>query len=78
MAENNQKKVVKRSRYISVHKFAAGVALLCFAVILSAGLMAEAGVISIAYRSFVVMLLIAVLSRIVVSILASYEEMDGG
>jgi hypothetical protein len=69
------KKVV---RYAYIHRFAAAVSLLCFGVIVAAGMMAEARFVTIAFRAFVVTLAISVVSRVIVSILASYEEMNSG
>jgi hypothetical protein len=70
--------VKKKVRYAYIHKFAAAVALLCFGVIVAAGMMAEARFVTIAFRAFVVTLAISVVSRVIVSILASYEEMNSG
>jgi len=68
----------KKVRYVYIHKFAAAVSLLCFGVIVAAGMMAEARFVTIAFRAFVVTLAISVVSRVIVSILASYEEMNSG
>ena len=70
--------VKKKVRYAYIHKFAAAVSLLCFGVIVAAGMMAEARFVTIAFRAFVVTLAISVVSRVIVSILASYEEMNSG
>lgn len=69
---------VKKTSYAYIHKGAAAVSLLAFGVIVAAGVMAEARFITIAFRAFVVFLAIAALSRIIVSILASYEEINSG
>lgn len=68
----------KKVSFLYVHKIAAAVSLLAFGVIVAAGMMAEARFITIAFRAFLVFLVVAVLSRVVVSILASYEEMNSG
>lgn len=72
------KQVKKKVRFAYIHKTAAALALLCFGVIVAAGVIAEARFITIAFRAFVVILAISVLSRVIVSILASYEEMNSG
>lgn len=69
---------VKKTSYAYIHKLSAGVALLCFAVILVAGLQARVSVFTIAYRSLVSIIVVSVVSRIVVSILATSEEMNSG
>ena len=63
---------------VFIHKLAAAVSLLCFGVVVAAGVMAEARFVTIAYRAFAVIVVIALISRLVVSILASYEEMNSG
>ncbi len=80
MADANpigEKRVVRYSLVV-VHKLAAGVALLAFCVVLGAGLMAEARIVTITYRAFVVMLVIGIVSRVVTRVLTSYEEINGG
>ncbi len=69
---------VKKVSFVYVHKVAAAVSLLAFGVIVAAGMMAEARFITIAFRAFLVFLVVAVISRVIVSILTSYEEMNSG
>lgn len=71
-------RAVKKVSFLYVHKIAAAVSLLAFGVIVAAGMIAEARFITIAFRAFLVFLVVAVLSRVIVSILASYEEMNSG
>ena len=72
------KKIIKRVSYSHVHRLAAATSLLAFFVVIAAGVMAEARVYTIAYRAVVVILAIGVVSRIVIRILATYEEMNSG
>lgn len=65
----------KRLKYSMVHRLAAGVSLLAFGVIAVAGLRAEASIVSITYRAALVVIIIGLLSRVVISILVSSEEM---
>ncbi len=77
MAEQG-KKLIKRVHYTHVHKIAAATALLAFCVVIAAGVMAQARVFTIVYRSVAVILVIGVVSRILIRILATYEEMNSG
>lgn len=77
MAETG-KKLIKRVNYTHVHKIAAATSLLAFCVVIAAGVMAEARVYTIVYRSVAVILVIGVVSRILIRILATYEEMNSG
>ena len=70
--------VIKRVNFAHVHKLAAAVALVGFAVTLVAGIIAQVRVITIVYRAVVVMLVVGVLSRVLIHVLASYEEMNSG
>ncbi len=72
------KKVVERLKFTALHKLTAGVSLLAFVVTLAAGLMAEARITTIVYRSVVVIVAIGMLSRIVVRIWSYYEEIHRG
>lgn len=74
----NMQRVTKRISYAVIHRVAAAVSLLCFGVVVTAGIMAKARFTTIAYRAMVVILVVALVSRVVVSILASYEEMNSG
>ncbi|RIL06332.1 MAG: hypothetical protein DCC75_10920 [Proteobacteria bacterium] len=77
-SENSRSKLVKRISFVTFHKFASAVSLLAFCVVVVSGLMAEVAMITIAYRAFLVMVIVAVISRVLMSILATYEEMNSG
>lgn len=78
MAEKVKARLVKRVNYTHLHKLAAATSLVAFFVVIAAGVMAEARVFTIAYRAVVVILVIGVVSRILIRILATYEEMNSG
>ena len=82
MADDVTKKAtsasVKRVSFAHVHRLAAAVALIGFLVTLVAGIIAQVRVITIVYRAVVVMLVVGVLSRVLIHVLASYEEMNSG
>lgn len=65
-------------QFAVVHRLAAAVSLVGFMVTILAGVMSEARVMTIVYRSVGVIFLIGVVSRIVIRVLASYEEMNSG
>ncbi|RMD84156.1 MAG: hypothetical protein D6808_07445 [Candidatus Dadabacteria bacterium] len=71
------KKTLKK-KYTRVHKYTASLALLAFAVIIISGLRAEVSIMTIAYRSFVAMVVIAFLAKIIIRALASFEEIESG
>lgn len=71
-------KIIRRVSYVPVQKLMAGVALLCFIVTAISGVMAEVGVVTVAFRASVVILVIGMIGRLVVRILATYEEMSSG
>ena len=77
-AKPAQKKRVRKVSYKAIHKLANGVVLLAFMVILVAGLMAGVSMFLITFRAFVVWLVVVAVTRMVVSILAAYEEMSSG
>lgn len=77
MAEKQARRI-KRISYAPVHRLAAATSLIAFLVVIGGGVMAQASVFSIAYRAFLVILVIGVVSRIIIRILASYEEMNSG
>ena len=60
------------------HKYSAGVSLLAFLVVIISGMRADVRMITIAYRSFIVMVVIALVTRILVKAWASIEELDRG
>ncbi len=69
---------VLRISYVGIHKFAAAVALLCFGVVLAAGIQAGVSIITITYRACLAVLVVSLVSRVVVSILTTYEEIQSG
>lgn len=71
-----QKKLIKKTSFVYMQKLTAAVSLIAFVVIIAAGLMGEAGTIAITYRAAGVMVVIGFVSRIIIRILASYEEMN--
>lgn len=77
-AEKKSTKLVKKANYAFIHKLAAGVSLLAFLVVVIAGLQARASVGTIAIRATVAIIVVALISRVLVRILASYEEMNSG
>ena len=72
------KKLVKKVSFAYIHKLTAAVSLLALVVIIGAGIMGEARTITIAYRSCGAIIVIGIISRIVLKILCTYEEMNSG
>lgn len=69
----------KRTRKVSftyLKRLFSGVALICFFVMIAAGVMADNRWVTITERCFVVMVVIMLINWVVVKILASYEEMN--
>lgn len=60
------------------HKIAAGIALIAFVVVIAAGLMAEASIESIVYRSSIVLFVVLFIKRIVLRAWVSFEEISRG
>lgn len=74
-----KKKIKKRSaQYTGIKKLFAGVALLAFLVTIVAGLRAEVRFITIAYRATGAMLVVFIICRVIIKIIAGYEEMNSG
>lgn len=71
-------KFTKRVSYVHIQKLMAAVSLLSFFVIAVAGLMANVGVVTIAFRALFVMIVVGIIGRVIVQILATYEEMNSG
>lgn len=71
-------KLTKIVRYPLIHRFLAGLALLTFVVIIIAGVSAQARFLTITVRAAVAFLIIGLISRVVLRVIASYEEMNGG
>jgi len=70
--------VTKKVRYGLFHRFAAAVALIGFGVTLVSGLMSQVPIMTIVYRSVLVVIAVGVIGRIVIQLIASYEEMNSG
>ena len=71
-------KHIKKVSFVFMQKLAAAVSLLSLVVIVAAGVMGGARVITITYRAAGVVVVIGVISRILIRILESYEEMNSG
>lgn len=71
-------KTSKTVKFPHVHKMLAGISLLVFTVTMIAGMRAEARFITITVRALVAMIVVAVIGRVVVRLIASYEEIHGG
>lgn len=74
----SEKKLVKKLNFIFLQKLAAGVSLLALTVIIAAGVMGGARTVTITYRAAVVIVVIGVIARVLIKILASYEELNSG
>ena len=72
-----KKRKMERS-HVLVHKLAAGVCLLGFLVVAISGFAAGSQVSSMAYRMMVITLVVAVVSRVVITIFQHSEEMSSG
>jgi membrane protein YdbS with pleckstrin-like domain len=72
------KKGTGKARYVHLKKLSAGVALLAFVVVVLVCFMAGTSVFTMACRALVVMLVIGVVTRVIIKILATYEEMNRG
>ena len=77
MAAKPKKKKIS-GKYVFLHKLAAGISLLSLFVIVAAGVMSQASVYSMAFRSLGVIMVVSVIHRILVQILSTYEEMNSG
>ncbi|NLF24744.1 MAG: hypothetical protein GX589_03695 [Deltaproteobacteria bacterium] len=82
MANKKDHIKVKLGSFVYLHKFSAGVSVLTFFVILIAGARVDAPlsykIDLIVFRAFVALLVIQLLTRILVRILKTYEEMNSG
>ena len=82
MANKNEHIRVKLSSFACLHKFSAGISVLTFFVILIAGWRVDAPlsykIDLIVFRVFVVLLVIQLVTRVLVRILKTYEEMNSG
>ncbi len=68
----------KLPSYAVLHKMMAGVALLAFCVVVVSGLRAGVYAYIIAYRAALAMVVIGIVSRIVIRVLITYEEIQSG
>ncbi len=71
-------KVSKTVKFPHVHKMLAGISLLVFTVTMIAGMRADARFVTITVRALVAMIIVAIIGRVVVKLIASYEEIHGG
>lgn len=73
------KNTTRRSgKYLPLKRLQAVVLMLCFFVILVGGMMSGVSLTTLCVRSMIVWGVVAILSRIVVQILVTNEEMNGG
>ncbi len=77
-AKANAGPKTKKIRYAGIHKLAAAVSLIAFSVVIVAGMMAGAGIVSITFRAVAAVLVVGVVSRVLIRIWATYEEMNRG
>ncbi len=70
------KKAVKRISFVYLQKLQAGVCLLALCVMLASGLMSSVPVTTICWRAALVMIGVIAITRIIISILANYEEIN--
>lgn len=78
MAESRTKKLVRKVDFTGVHKLKAGVCLITFFVVLASGLKAQVSIMTILMRATLAVMFIVLVSRIVIQMLATYEEIHGG
>jgi len=78
MADDKAPSLKKKVRYALFHRLAAGVALLGFLVTLVSDLMAQVPLMTIVYRAVLVVIAVGLISRVVIQLIASYEEMNSG
>ena len=72
------KKIIKKVSFVYLQKLTTAVALMAFLVAVAAGIQGGAGLMMILWRALCVMVVIGVISRIIIRILESYEEMNSG
>lgn len=78
MKEKAAKKLTRKVTYAGLHRLAAAVSLLAFFVILGAGIMAGASVVTMSIRAFIVIVTVGVVTKLITRILANYEEIQSG
>ena len=72
------RRIVKRVSFEYLQKLAAAVCIVALVVMLAAGILAGVPVVTVAYRACLVMIAVKIICRILVSVLATYEEIDSG
>jgi len=72
------RRIIKRVSFVFLQKLAAAVCLLTLVVMLTAGILAGVPVFTIAFRACIAMLVVKVITRVLVGVLSSYEEIDSG
>lgn len=77
-ADKSKVRASKKVSFAYLHKLTCAVSLLAFVVVIAAGVIGEARTITITYRAAGVIILIGLVSRIVMRVLASYEEINSG
>jgi len=82
MTDKSRVTKIKLDNFVYMHKFSAGVSVLAFFVIMAAGWRVDAPlsfkIDLILFRTFVVLVAINLITRILVRILKTYEEMNSG
>lgn len=73
-----EKRLVKKVNFAYLHRLSAGVSLLGFFVVIAAGIEAEARCMTIVSRAFLVILAVAFVTKVIVRVLAGYEEINSG
>ena len=73
---SKERKRVKKVNYHIVDKWIAGISLVYFIVIMIAGFIQDAGVVSITKRAMIAILTLVLIKIVFVKILANYEEMN--
>jgi len=76
--KGGKNKFAKKTSFVHLQKLMAAVSLLAFFVIAVAGLRANVGVVTITFRALLVILVVGIIGRVIVQILATYEEMNSG
>jgi hypothetical protein len=77
-SKGSQKKITKKIRFTYLHKIGAAVCLLSLAVMVASGILAGVPILTVAFRACIAMIVVKVIFRILVSIFATYEEMNSG
>jgi len=76
--KGKNERIVKKVNYHIVDKWISGISLVYFCVVMIAGFIQDAGVITITKRSLAVILILVFIKIVFVKILANYEEMNSG